>query len=189
MMAGKSERTEMRLSGSGGQGMILGAIIMAEAACIYGDKNACQSQSYGPEARGGSSKSDVVISDGTIDYPKATQVDVLLAMTQEAANKYSKDLRSGGLLVIDEDYVQKVPTVDGRVVKLPIMRLATETVGKAVVANIVALGALQKLTGLVTEDALQKAVLNRVPKGTGPINMKALEVGMKAAANVEEVAH
>ena len=178
-----ASRTEIRLSGSGGQGMILGAIILAEAACIYGDKNACQSQSYGPEARGGSSKSDVVISNGVIDYPKATKLDVLLAMTQEAANKYSRDLRPDGLLVVDEDYVLEPPEGEFQLVKLPIMRLATETVGKAVVANIVALGALQTLTDLVTEDGLRQAVLSRVPKGTEAINSKALEVGKKAASN------
>lgn len=178
-----TKRTELRLSGAGGQGMILGAIILAEAATIYGDKNAVQSQSYGPEARGGSSKSDVVISDGVIDYPKATKVDVLLAMTQDSADSYHKDLRPGGLMIVDEDFVGNVPKVDGQVVKIPIMKLATEVIGKKVVANIIALGALMELTGIVSEDSLKKAVLARVPKGTEQINMKALEVGIKAAAN------
>lgn len=163
--------------------MILGAIILAEAATIYGDKNAVQSQSYGPEARGGSSKSDVVISDGVIDYPKATKVDILLAMTQDSADSYYKDLRPGGLMIVDEDFVGNVPKVDGQVVKLPIMKLATEVIGKKVVANIIALGALMELTGIVSEDSLKKAILARVPKGTEQINMKALEVGIKAAAN------
>ena len=178
-----SDRIDIRLSGSGGMGMILGAIILAEAACIYGDKNACQSQSYGPEARGGSSKSDVVISDGIIDYPKATRVDILLAMTQESVDKYHKDLKPGGTLVVDEDFVQDIPLIDGRIVKIPIMRLATEVIGKAVVANIIALGALQELTGLVSEESLRKAILSRVPKGTEHINMKALDTGVKAAAS------
>jgi len=176
-----SDRIEIRLSGSGGQGMVLGAIILAEAAAIYDGKNATQSQSYGPEARGGSSKSDVVISEGFIEYPKATRVDVLLAMTQESADKYCPDLRPGGLLIADEDMVAEMPEVEGRAVRLPIVRLATETVGKRVVANIVALGALVKLTGVVSEEAVRKAVLARVPRGTEQLNAKALEVGFRAA--------
>lgn len=181
----RSKRTELRFSGSGGQGMILAAIIMAEAASIYGDKNATQSQSYGPEARGGSSKSDVVISDGVIDYPKATKLDCLLAMTQEAANKYGKDLRPEGVMIIDEDYVLEPPAIAGRTVKIPIMRLATESVGKAVVANIIALAAVQEITGIVSEESLRKAVLSRVPRGTEDLNMRALEVGRKAAAAIK----
>ena len=172
--------------GSGGQGMVLGAIILAEAAAIFEGKNATQSQSYGPEARGGSSKSDVVLSEGEILYPKATSLDVLLAMTQESCDKYSCDLRSGGLLIVDEDFVTSVPEIDGRVVKLPIVRLATESVGKRVVANIVALGALVELTGVVSEESLRKAVLDKVPKGTEELNSRALQVGIKAAQGISK---
>ena len=180
-----SNRIDIRLSGSGGQGMVLGAIILAEAAAIYGGKNATQSQSYGPEARGGSSKSDVVISDGSIEYPKATRLDVLLAMTQESFDKYKGDVKTGGLIVIDGDYVTAVPgKMEARVLSVPIIRLATETVGKKVVANIVALGALVELTKVVSLDALRKAVLARVPKGTEQLNLRALEVGIKAAGNI-----
>ena len=96
-------RYELRFSGAGGQGLITAGIIMAKAASIYEGKQAVQSQSYGPEARGGASKSEVIISDGPIDYPKVTQCDALLAMTQEAANKYSHDLKEGGVLLIDSD--------------------------------------------------------------------------------------
>ena len=181
-----SDRLEIRLSGSGGQGMVLGAIILAEAAAIYDGKNATQSQSYGPEARGGSSKSDVVLSEGDIEYPKATTLDILLAMTQESCDKYCCDLRPGGLLIVDEDYVLDIPKIDGRVVKLPIMRLASESVGKKVVANIVALGALVELTGVVTDEALRKAVLAKVPRGTEELNTRALQVGVKAAQSVKE---
>lgn len=181
-----SDRLEIRLSGSGGQGMVLGAIILAEAAAIYDGKNATQSQSYGPEARGGSSKSDVVLSEGDIEYPKATTLDILLAMTQESCDKYSGDLRPGGLLIVDEDYVLEIPEIDGRVVKLPIMRLAGESVGKKVVANIVALGALVELTGVVSEDSLRKAVLAKVPRGTEELNTRALQVGIKAAQSVKD---
>ncbi len=181
-----SDRIEIRLSGSGGQGMVLGAIILAEAAAIFEGKNATQSQSYGPEARGGSSKSDVVLSEVAIEYPKATKLDILLAMTQESCDKYCCDLRPGGLLIVDEDDVTNLPKVDGRIVKLPIMRLAAESVGKKVVANIVALGALVELTGVVSEESLRKAVLAKVPKGTEELNSRALRVGVKAAQNVKQ---
>ena len=181
-----SDLIEIRLSGSGGLGMVLGAIILAEAAAIFEGKNATQSQSYGPEARGGSSKSDVVLSEGAIEYPKATKLDILLAMTQESCDKYCEDLRPGGLLIVDEDDVTNLPKVDGRIVKLPIMRLAAESVGKKVVANIVALGALVELTGVVSEESLRKAVLAKVPKGTEELNSRALRVGVKAAQNVKQ---
>src|SRR6185369_12593623 len=102
-------RYELRFSGAGGQGLITAGIIMAKAASIYEGKQAVQSQSYGPEARGGASKSEVIISDGPIDYPKITKCDALLAMTQEAANKYSHDLKEGGVLLIDSDLVKNIP--------------------------------------------------------------------------------
>jgi 2-oxoglutarate ferredoxin oxidoreductase subunit gamma len=163
--------------------MITGAIIMAEAASIYEGVNACQSQSYGPEARGGSSKADCVISKEEIDYPKATRLDLLLAMTQESADKYTADLKPDGLLIIDEDNVENVPTFGGQIVKLPITAIAREQVGKMFVINIVSLGAITELTGVVSEDSVRKAILNRVPKGTEELNMKAFELGQKAARN------
>lgn len=177
------KRTEIRFSGSGGQGMITGAIILAEAASIFEGKNAAQTQSYGPEARGGSSRADCVISDHEIDYPKATELDVLLAMTQESADKYTADLKADGLLVVDSENVEKLPAFAGQVVKLPITSIAREQVGKLFVINIVSLGAILELTGVVSEESLRQAILNRVPKGTEELNMKALELGQKAARN------
>ena len=100
---------EIRLSGAGGQGLILVGKILAEAAAIYDDKNATQSQSYGPEARGGASRSEVIISDSDIDYPKATQIDLLLAMTQEAVDKYAQDVKKDGIILVDSGFVNKLP--------------------------------------------------------------------------------
>jgi len=177
------KRFEIRFSGSGGQGMITGAIILAEAASIFEGKNAAQTQSYGPEARGGSSKADCVISDFEIDYPKATRLDVLLAMTQESADKYTKDLKEDGLLIIDADYVYTPPPFSGQTVALPITKIAREQVGKMFVINIVSLGAIYELTGIVSEDSLKGAILSRVPKGTEDLNLKAFELGRKAASN------
>lgn len=181
-MSGK--RTEIRLSGSGGQGVVLASVILAEAAALQENKHVTQSQSYGPEARGGATKSDTVISDSIIEYPKATNLDVLLSLTQESCFKYYKDLRPDGLLIVDEDAVKELPPFEGRIVKLPFIRLATEQVGKSFVANIVALGALIELTGIVRKESLRKAVLARVPKGTEALNNLALDLGVQGAAEL-----
>lgn len=174
-------RMEIRLAGSGGQGLVLGGIILAEAAVMFDGKNAVQTQSYGPEARGGASKSEVVISDGDIDYPKAENVNILLALTQEAANRYTDDLAEGALVILDEEAVTDMPAGEFRVHRLPLLRAAREDVGKGFVANIVSLGALVRITGVVSEDAIEKAVLRRVPKGTEELNKKALAAGKRLA--------
>lgn len=172
-----SERYEIRFSGSGGQGLILAGVIYAEAAAIFDGINAVQSQSYGPEARGGASKSEVIISDEKIDFPKATSIDLMLALTQEACSKYYKDIKPDGTLVVDEDFVRDVPAGSFKVVGLPIIRTASEAIGKAFVANIVAIGAIAAITGRVSRESVEKAVLSRVPKGTEELNRKALLAG------------
>jgi 2-oxoglutarate ferredoxin oxidoreductase subunit gamma len=171
-------RYEIRLTGSGGQGLILAGIILAEAAGIYDGKFVCQTQSYGPEARGGASKAEVVISDAEIDYPKAISPDVLLAMNQKSLDAFSSDLKPGGLLLVDADLVSEFPA--SRVLALPFTRIARE-VGRAMAANIVALGALAQLTGAVSLRSLEAAVLARVPKGTEDLNRRALAAGVAAA--------
>ncbi len=169
---------ELRLSGTGGQGLILAGIILAEAA-LLDEKLAIQSQSYGPEARGGSSKAEVIISDEAIYFPKVTRPNLLLAMSQEAMNKYGHDLPADGILVTDSLFVTKLPEHQGKIYQLPITHTAKEALGKALVANIIALGALVKITGIVSQASLEKAVLNRVPKGTEEMNKKALLLGME----------
>lgn len=170
-------KQEFRLSGTGGQGLILAGIILAEAALLDG-KLAIQSQSYGPEARGGASKSEVIISDEAIHFPKVTKPGVLLAMSQDACDKYSHDLDKDSVMITDSLFVSKVPDFGGKVYELPITHSAREGLGKVLFANIIALGALVKLTGVVSAESLEKAVLNRVPKGTEDKNRKALEIGM-----------
>ena len=176
-----SKRYEIRFSGAGGQGLILAGVIMAEAASIYDGLQAVQSQSYGPEARGGSSKSEVIISDGPIDYPKATIVDALLALTQEACDKYSHDLKEGGVLLIDSDLVTRQPEGNFNVVAFPITNTAKNEVGREIVTNIVALGAMVALTGVVTREAAEKAVLARVPEAFLELNKKAFNIGYEKA--------
>lgn len=173
-----SPRFEIRLAGSGGQGLILAGIILAEAAGIYDGKFVCQSQSYGPAARGGASKAEVVISDEEIDYPKAIQPDVLLAMNQKSLDTYLSDLQPDGLLLVDATLVPEIP--DHQAVAIPFTRMARE-LGKEMAANIVALGALATLTGVVSLEGLEKAVLARVPPATAELNKRALAEGIKAA--------
>ncbi len=164
------------LSGTGGQGIILAGIILAEAAILEG-KQAIQTQSYGPEARGGASKSEVIISDGTIDYPKVLVADILLAMSQEACVKYVGILKKGGKLIVDNTNVEDIPAIEADILTAAITKAAREQLGNAMFANIVALGVLVGSTGIVGRDSLLKAVLARVPKGTEEINTKALEIG------------
>ncbi|MDF1581144.1 MAG: 2-oxoacid:acceptor oxidoreductase family protein [Desulfuromonadales bacterium] len=172
-----AKRYELRFSGAGGQGLITAGIILAEAASIVESKYAAQSQSYGPEARGGASKSEVIISDSPIDYPKATIVDACLAMTQEAADKYANGIKDGGLLLIDDDFVKRVPEGNFKVLKMPITRTAKEEIGREIVANVVALGAMIALTDVVKRESGEKAVLAKVPEAFLDLNKKAYNLG------------
>ncbi|MBC7087275.1 MAG: 2-oxoacid:acceptor oxidoreductase family protein [Tissierellales bacterium] len=169
------KKYEIRLTGSGGQGLITGGIILAESAILDG-KNALQSQSYGPEARGGASKAEVIISDQEIVFPKITECDLLLSLTNVACNKYIHTLKKGGILVIDST-VDRPEREDIIIYQIPILETANEKLKKAFVANIVALGAINKILNLVSENSLEKAVLKRVPKGTEELNRNALIEG------------
>lgn len=178
-----SDRYEVRLSGAGGQGLILAGIILAEAVGIFDGKNVTQTQSYGPEARGGASKSDVVISGEEIDYPKAEELDVLLALTQESYETYKGNLKPGGLLIVDSDRVKLGDDV-GKNVKVfaaPMSKVAREQIGRELVTNIVSLGVIAELTSIVTQKSLEKAVLQKVPRGTEDLNKKALTAGYTLA--------
>ena len=168
---------ELRLTGSGGQGLILAGVILAEAALIDG-KKAIQSQSYGPEARGGASKAEVIISESDIDFIKVQKCGLLLCLTQAAYDKYGKDFTS--VLILDTRLSLKYPEPE-KVVKIPILDSAADKLGKPMVANIVALGAINGLLKLVSRESLTKAVLNRVPKGTEDLNKRALELGYELA--------
>lgn len=167
---------ELRLSGSGGQGLILAGIILAEAALLDG-KNVVQSQSYGPEARGGASKAEVIISEDEINYPKVKDCDILLALTQVACDKYIDSLKEGGSLIIDSSVENKPKREDVNMYCVPILETAKKKLRNPMVANIVALGSIYELTNIVRKESLDKAVLNRVPNGTESLNRKALEEG------------
>lgn len=173
------ERYEVRLSGSGGQGLILAGVILAEAAGIHDGKYVCQTQSYGPEARGGASKAEVIISDEEIDYPKAMKPDLLLAMNQRSCDAYLFDLKPNGILVVDSTYVKQLPT--SKAIAIPFTQIAREKFGREIVANIIALGALATLSGAVSLKSLEAAVLNRLSSSSADMNREALAAGIEAA--------
>ena len=186
-MAKKSKdvnRVNIRFSGSGGQGLIRAGIIYAEAAAIFDGKNAVQTQSYGPEARGGASQSEVVISNNDIDYPKAMGLDLLLCLTQEACDKYYHDLAENGLLVVDSTHVKSIPTA--RAYSMPFTEIARKTLNKPMVANVVALGAISALAPYVSVEAIKSSIKKNVPPGTEEINLKAFEEGLNAAKKLLE---
>lgn len=183
-------RYEIRLAGTGGQGQILAGIILAEAAAIHDGLNAVQTQSYGPESRGGASKAEVIISDGMIDYPKVNIPHLLLAMSQEAYDKYLDDIQPGGLIIVDSTLVKRLKQVnsDATVVNLPITGIARDEIGREIVANIVALGAIAALSDIVSRDSVERAVLKRVPRGTEDLNRRAFEAGFRAASETVRAA-
>lgn len=179
-------RCELRLSGAGGQGLLFAGKIIAEAAAIYDGKIATQAQSYGPEARGGASKSDVVISDGEIDYPAASSLDLLLALTQESVDAYLEDVKPGGIVLVDSDLVGAVPDGGYDVVRLPIVETARSKVGKVISANLVAVGVIAGLIGIVSVTAIESAIKARVPRGTEDFNLRAFHAGLDMAKALGE---
>ena len=169
----------MVFSGSGGQGVITAAIILAEAAVLYENLTAVQSQAYGPEARGGATRSDVIISETRINYPKVIQPNVLVCLTQEAYNKFYTIVRPGGLLITDARFVKIQRKADAKQRELPIYATVMEKIGKPIVFNICMLGALLALTDLIQPESVMKVIKTRIPKNFLELNQKALDVGLK----------
>jgi 2-oxoglutarate ferredoxin oxidoreductase subunit gamma len=168
-------RHEVRFSGFGGQGIILAAVILGRAAAIHDGKYAVQTQVYGPEARGGASMSAVIIDDDPILYPEVTAPDIYVIMSQEGFLKYGRSAPESAVMLIDSELVQDRPAC--RYHEVPATYEAKSTLKKVIVANIVMLGALVATTGVVSEAAIEKAVLDSVPKGTEDLNLRALKLG------------
>ena len=170
------KRCEMRFAGSGGQGVILASVILAEAAVIDG-MQVVQSQAYGPEARGGVSRAETILSREKIWYSKVTRPDFLLALTQASLDAYSKTLADGAVVMYDDTLTPPEGLSGARLIAVPILRCAKETVGKAFTANIVAVGAINAALRLFSAATLEEAVRRHIPAGTEEINKKALEAG------------
>jgi len=173
------ERSRLVFSGSGGQGVITAAIILAKAAAIFENKNAIQSQSYGAAARGGSTRSDIIIDDSEIYFPKVIQPNILVSLTQESYNKFSTIIRPGGLLLVDSKYVSIEKKVDAKHIALPMYDTVLKEIGKSIVFNICMLGALIGVSGLIKPESILKVLETTIPDGFMEMNKKALELGMK----------
>ena len=173
------EMCRLVFSGSGGQGVITSSIILAEAAVLYENLEATQTQVYGPEARGGATRADVIISDSEIRFPKVIQPNVLVCLTQEAYDQFFPFIRPGGLLITDSRFVKIRTTVDARSVQLPMYAAVMEKIGKAIVFNICMLGAVIALTGLLRPESVMKSLETRIPPGFLDMNRQSLELGME----------
>jgi 2-oxoglutarate ferredoxin oxidoreductase subunit gamma len=171
-------KTEIRIGGSGGQGVVLAAQILGKAAVLDG-KNALQTQAYGAEARGSLAKSEVIISDGKIGFPAVRKPDILVAMNQEALNKLLKDLKENGTLIVDSTNVSVIPETKAKVHKLPITETAKKTFGEAIYANMVMLGILTKISKLVTEQSMEKIIEANVSPKTIENNINAFKKGLQ----------
>ena len=179
------ERCRLVFSGSGGQGVITAAVILAEAAVLYENLIAVQSQAYGPAARGGATRSDIIISDSDINYPKVIQPNVLVCLTQEAYNNFYPIIRPGGLLITDNRYVKIQRKVDAQQKELPMHQVVMEKIGKSIVFNICMLGVVISLTALVKSESIMKVLENRIPYSFLEMNRKALNLGVKLAEDVK----
>jgi len=173
------DRYDIRLSGSGGQGLIFTGTILAQALGIYEGKNVTQTQSYGPEARGGASRSDIVFSSGEIYYPKALKLDLLLALTQEACDTYYLNLKDEGVLIVDSGLVDQPPARE--IISLPFTQTARGDLGTPVVANMIALGAIVSLTKIALKESLIEALKSKSPPAMLDLNLKAIELGFELA--------
>ena len=176
------ERLRMVFSGSGGQGVITAAIILAEAAVLHEGLNAVQSQSYGAAARGGATRTDVIISDAIIDYPKVIQPNLLVCLTQDAYNKFYEIIRPGGLLITDSRYVKTQKKVDAQQKEIPIYNNVMEKIGKPIVFNIAMLGTLIGITELLSPDSIMKVLETRIPSDFLDLNRQALDLGLTLGA-------
>jgi 2-oxoglutarate ferredoxin oxidoreductase subunit gamma len=174
-------RYEIVFSGSGGQGMILSGIITAEAASVHDKMHAVQTQSYGPEARGGMTESYVILSnDEPVDYPEITHADVLVALSQPGLDRQLGHLKKDALVVVDSKGVNTDSAKEYRVFSLPLTEIATEITGRPISANIVAIGALAAASGKVSTAAFEAVISKRVPKGTAEKNIAAFRAGYEA---------
>ena len=171
------KRSRIVFSGSGGQGVITAAIVLAEAAVIYEGMNATQSQSYGAAARGGATRSDVILSKDEINFLVVNQPNFLVCLTQTAYTNFAPIIRPGGVLITDTRFVEIAKKVDAKQIELPIYEAVLEEIGKPIVFNVAILGALMGIVPLVKPESILKVIEQRVPKDFVEMNKKALDLG------------
>jgi 2-oxoglutarate ferredoxin oxidoreductase subunit gamma len=174
-------RKDIRVCGFGGQGVILAGFIIGKAVCVFDKYHAVQSQSYGPEARGGAARSEVIISDEKIGYPRPTSIDVYVAMAQEAFNTYQDDLNDDAIVIVDPDLVPS-HDIGKPIYKIRAQKIA-EDLGNKIVTNISMVGAVTGIFDLLDPEAVKKAVVDSVPKRFTELNINAFERGLEAGRN------
>lgn len=173
----REQRTEIRIAGFGGQGVVLAGVLLGRAALEDG-RHSLQNQSYGAEARGGAARSEIVIADAPIVYPEVIAPDVMAALSQAALDRYVQDLRADGFLIVDTELVSRVPAdAPYRILRGDFTRIAGDELGRSIVANMVMLGYLARATGVVSPEALRRAVSGGVPAGTEELNLRAIDRG------------
>ncbi|MCK4439815.1 2-oxoacid:acceptor oxidoreductase family protein [Candidatus Bathyarchaeota archaeon] len=173
-----TQRVEVRISGLGGQGVVLAGQILGKAAA-YSGRNAVQTQSYGSEARGSAAKSEVIISDSKIGFPAVRKCDILVTLSQTALDKHFKDLKKDGVLLVDGSTVENIPETKVKVFKIPATETAKKTFGAGIYANMIMLGALAKIINLVNDKAMEKAIRESVPEKTVEANVNAFNTGLE----------
>jgi len=173
------KRIEVRITGLGGQGVVLAGQILGKAAG-YDGKNAVQTQSYGAEARGSSAKSEVIISDDKIGFPMVRKCDVLVALSQEAVDNNIKDLKQDGMLLVDSSIVKVLPETKARIFKVPASQIAETVFEDKLYANMVILGALTKFTGVISEESMKGAIADSVPRKAVARNLQAYDKGLRS---------
>jgi 2-oxoglutarate ferredoxin oxidoreductase subunit gamma len=170
-------KTEIRFGGSGGQGVVFVALVLGRAAVLDG-KNVLQTQAYGAEARGSLTKSEVIISEDKIGYPAVRKSDILVTMSQEATNELLKDLRETGTLLVDSTSVREVPPTNARVLRFPATETAKKTFGDGLYANMIVLGALLQVSGLVQVESVEDAIRASTAKKNSETNLNAFRDGL-----------
>lgn len=179
-------RYEIRLAGSGGQGLVLAGLVLAEAA-LLGDYIVVHSQNYGPEARGGNSVSEVIISDEAIDFPRTTGLDMLVALNQRSCNENLPDMKEDGLVIVDTSAVKKV--LWGRVLRVPLQERAAHAFSDTRVVNMLALGVLTTFCPLIQEESMTQALSHRMPSGSLERNLEAFKAGISMAREMADHTH
>lgn len=178
------KRTEIRISGLGGQGVVLAGEIFGRAA-VYDEKHVVQTQSYGAEVRRSATKSEVIIADKKIGFPIVRKCDVLVAMSQTALEKHLKNLKEDGTLLVDEDLVREVPKIRAKIFKIPATKMAETKLKSKIFANMIMLGALTKITGIVSQQAVEKAITESVSNKTKENNIRGFRIGLNLTISAQ----
>jgi 2-oxoglutarate ferredoxin oxidoreductase subunit gamma len=177
-------KSEVKIAGFGGQGVVLSGSIVGKAAAIHDGKHATMTRSFGPEARGGACSAQIIIDNDKIAYPYVIAPDVLVLMSQEAYERYAKEVKPGGLLLIEQDLVKLSPEDNEKAFGIPATRLAEE-LGRKIVLNMVMLGFLTSISGIISPDAMRSAIKESVPKGTEELNIRAFNKGYEYGKEVK----